>query len=143
MDKSNTVSQSHFITLVFGFVFFFFFEVLFSEVREQFHLHFLSSDNDCFVSKGVNIYEYHKQESKGVTSLLITPVPQSSVPSFAASKVGSPCLSFFFIDYNDPVYGCIKNNHICLSLSLRKKAMGSLLMTSLLDPSTRMTHPQL
>ena len=29
---------------------------------------------------------------KGVTSLLITPVPHSSVPGFTASEVGSPCL---------------------------------------------------
>ena len=45
----------------------------------------------------MNIYEGHKWESKGVTSLLITPVPQLSVPSFAASKVGSPWLGGFFL----------------------------------------------
>ena len=39
---------------------------------------------------------------KRMTSLLITPVPQSSVPGFAASKVGSPCLGFLI--YNVPAY---------------------------------------
>ena len=45
----------------------------------------------------MNIYEHHKWESKGVTSLLITPLPQLSVPSFAASKVGSPWLGVFVV----------------------------------------------
>ena len=37
---------------------------------------------------------------KRMTSLLITPVPQSSVPGFAASKVGSPWLGVFFLARN-------------------------------------------
>ena len=36
---------------------------------------------------------------KRMTSLLITPVPQSSVPGFAASKVGSPWLDVFVLFY--------------------------------------------
>ena len=60
-------------------------------------LSILTSYNGHFVSKGVIIYVEHECESKGVTSLLITPVPQSSVPGFAASKVGSPWLGVFFV----------------------------------------------
>ena len=65
--------------------------MLFSEVGESNFSCIPSFLKIAFVfSKGVNIYFYHECESKGVTSLLITPVPQLSVPSFAASKVGSP-----------------------------------------------------
>ena len=60
------------------------------------NLIFSSSNGSLFVSKGVIICVCHECESKGVTSLLITPVPQLSVPGFAASKVGSPWLGGFF-----------------------------------------------
>ena len=48
------------------------------------------------------IHEHHVYESKGVRSLLITPLTHSSAPNFAASKVGSPCLGFLI--YNVPAY---------------------------------------
>ena len=64
------------------------------------NLIFSSSNGSLFVSKGVIICVCHECESKGVTSLLITPVPQLSVPGFAASKVGSPWLGVLFCFYH-------------------------------------------
>ena len=45
------VLHSHFITLVFGFVIFFF--CYSQRLEDVFYLHVCSSDNSCFVSKGV------------------------------------------------------------------------------------------